>query len=199
MLFHPTGVAVAEVGEIPRGLRQPDGVTCGATCVAAARARHDRSFAAALRTDPAAMIRAEHRELAGWRGRDGGVRLPWPRALGSSPWAVADALADAGGEPHTVRALPRDPVAAFDRIAAQQHSLQPSALYVGSRLLPRHVTLVLPHARVHGRTLAIFEPASGRVLRVGRDDVAADPRLAGWPRWWLLVSPARRSGRRTRA
>lgn len=168
--------------------RQPDGVTCGATCVAAARARRDTAYARALREDPAATIRAEHRQLARWRDHDGSRRLPWPRALGSSPWSVADALADVEGRTYAVRLLPRDPAQAFREVSALRLDC-PAALYVGSRWMPRHVTLV---TRTDGQTLEILEPAAGQVLRLRDDRIAADPRIAGWPRWWLLVSPARR-------
>ncbi len=61
-------------------------------------------------------------------------------------------------------------------------------LYVGSRLLPRHVVLV---TGVDGEEALTYEPSSGRVLEVSRARWEDEPlRLAGWDLPWLVVRPS---------
>ncbi|MGO4245196.1 hypothetical protein AB4028_14790, partial [Janibacter sp. RAF20_2_2] len=65
---------------------------------------------------------------------------------------------------------------------------EPAALYVGSRLLPRHVTLVLPGQRADA--LDVYEPASGSVQLLDEDAFARRRlRLGGWSVPWILVQP----------
>jgi hypothetical protein len=126
---------------------------------------------------------------------DGRWRLPWPRALGTPPWAVRRGLAAVTGRPHRVRLarLPRTTrAAAYDRLAVRG-----GALYVGSPLLPRHVLLVLAPepgdaglADPTGHALRCYQPSRGTVVRLAREDfVAGRLREAGWPRPWFAVSP----------
>lgn len=146
----------------PEGLRQPDARSCGAACMVVAAG-------AAAPTTFGVDVLATHRRLTR-RRLHGRWQLPWPRALGTPPWAVARELAALTGTPHRVRVLRW----------RQQSPLPPGALYVGSRWLPRHVVLVL-----EGDPPTCYEPASGRPQPLdGRP-------LAGWPVRWLCVVPAR--------
>ncbi|QWC83993.1 hypothetical protein KLP28_10195 [Nocardioidaceae bacterium] len=170
-------------------IRQPDGTSCGPTCLAVARGLTDPAYAERLAAHTGDLIAAEHPLLASYRSPTGGLQAPWPRALGTSPWALRAALQGLTGRAYATILLPSDPVAAFARVAAVAGTPEPAALYVGGRLLPRHVALVLGG---DGHRLSVYEPAVGARLVLTAADVARDPRVAGWSRWWLLLSPARR-------
>ncbi|MDO9456722.1 hypothetical protein [Nocardioides sp.] len=147
------------------GLRQPDARTCGAACMIVAAGASPASFT----TD----VLAAHRRLTRLRLR-GRLQLPWPRALGTPPWAVARELAAVTGTPHRTR------VVRWSRSAPPRAG----ALYVGSRWLPRHVVLVVDAgAGTAEAPPRCYEPASGRVVPLdGRP-------LAGWRHRWLAVTP----------
>jgi len=117
----------------------------------------------------------------------GRLQLPWPRALGTPPWAVAHELTAVTGRRWVVRAaLPR--AAALAALAGAVREGTPCPLYVGSRWLPRHVVLVV-EVPVDGASLRCYEPHSGRVLTVTRTSfLDATFRLAGWTTpWWVVV------------
>lgn len=126
--------------------------------------------------------------LAGPRDRTGRWRVPWPRTLGTSPWAAARELEFSTGVPHRWRLLdPRHLDAEFDRLfaAADRGAL----LYVGSRWMPRHVVTVLGR---RGDRLVVFDPATGHVNSFGRDKfVHRRLTISGWSWPWLVVEPAR--------
>ncbi len=148
------------------GLRQPDARSCGAASMVMARALADPAYAETATTSFTPDVLATHRRLTSWRLR-GRLQLPWPRTLGTPPWAVARELSALTGRRHHVRL-----VRWSSRAPAR------GALYVGSRWLPRHVVLV-----VDDHPARCYEPASGRVLPVdGRP-------LAGWPVSWFVVAP----------
>jgi hypothetical protein len=179
------------------GLRQPDRRSCGASALVAARMLVDAEYAAAM--TPAVFAHdtlATHRRVTGVTGH--GLQLPWPRALGTPPWAVArelSALTSPGTPPTryaTGLAVLR-PGAAFDRARTAVRSGRAVALYVGDRWSPRHVVLALPAAPSVPAVphLRVYEPSSGRVVDVARD-AATGHRLglAGWDRLWLVVTPS---------
>lgn len=169
-------------------LRQPDRLSCGAAVLVVARMLHDEAYAARAARSFGPEVLGVHRRVTGTRSGDGRAQLPWPRALGTPPWAVARELATTTGVPHRVRP------ARFD---ALHRSPGPAALYVGNRLLPRHVVLVLGAV---GEDLEVYDPAVGDRRRVAR--AAFDEgrlRLGGWDRAWFAVSPARPPARRTPA
>jgi hypothetical protein len=158
-----------------RGLKQPDRRSCGAATVVMAAARVDPDYAARTCADQGSFATAvldRHRELTRWP--------PWPRALGTPPWAIARALRAVTGVPHRTR------------LARWRRSAPPAsgALYVGSRWLPRHVVLMVDDERC-------YEPSSGQVVPVPGDAyVGGRLSLAGWPTPWFDVVPARfRDGR----
>ena len=109
---------------------------------------------------------ATHRRLTGLRDRHGRLQLPWPRALGTPPWAVAREL---GGR---VRRFRRDEVA--------RGTPPPVPVFLGSRWLPRHVVLAL-EATDDG--LRVYDPARGAVVLIA---------TSRWKKAWWAVLP--RSG-----
>ncbi|MDP2773678.1 MAG: hypothetical protein Q8O61_08980 [Nocardioides sp.] len=162
-----------------QGLRQPDRRSCGASVVVAARMLADPSYAASM--TPAGFADAvlvAHRRIT---ARDV-AGVPWPRALGTPPWAVAREL----GPRHVTRlAWPRAR-ASFDRVAASVGAGHLAALYVGNRWCPRHVVLAVAAPAVD--SLLVYEPSSGRMAPVDRRSVVEHRmRLAGWDRLWFVV------------
>jgi hypothetical protein len=128
-----------------------------------------------------------HRRLTSLADTAGGWQVPWPRALGTPPWAVARELRLLTGVPYDVRAvrLGGRVWSSLERVA----SARPAAVFVGDRWLPRHVVLVTD---VDDRSARAYEPASGHDLRVPRERwEGGDLRLGGWDRAWLVVSPRR--------
>lgn len=188
----------------PHGLlaaehRQPDQLSCGACVGVVAAALLDDALAASLRESPE-LFRTEvlglHRRLTGVRGTDGRAQLPWPRLLGTPPWALARHLAETTDRPQRVRLL-RGPTGrrTRTRVARALEQGVPVAVYVGSVLVPRHVVLAVPGtARGPLREtmppdVALYDPASGRVRteRLGPD---GHHRLSrGWPVPWFAVLP----------
>jgi hypothetical protein len=134
--------------------RQPDNRTCGPSCVVVAE-RLNRGLPhpwPEFREEVLAM----HRRLNRW----------WPRALGTTPWAVAGEL---GGRVRRYRRT--EVLAALPR---------PVPVYLGSRWLPRHVVLVLDVA--DGEPL-VYDPARG---------VLAPLSTSRWKHRWFAVLPTRR-------
>ena len=151
----------------PAGLRQPDQRTCGATCavvaVDLAAGRPPTGRGTSFDRD----VLDAHRRLTRLR-LHGRLQLPWPRALGTPPWALARELSAATGRPHRVRLVRW----------SRRRSVPPAgALYVGTRWLPRHVLLVLADG-------SCYNPATGRVLPLD------DPRLTRWSTPWFTVGAA---------
>lgn len=167
------------------GLSQPDQRSCGAACLVAARMLTDPAYAAAITPDRFATdVLALHRRLTGPFDARGALQLPWPQTLGTPPWAVARQLSALHLElAYTARlVLGRD--AAFARLAA---ATAPSALYVGSRWVPRHVVLVVGGSAT---TLRVYEPSRGCLVETTRDEfLGARLGLAGWHKPWFVVTP----------
>jgi hypothetical protein len=164
----------------PRLYAQPDRRSCGAAVLVAARALVDPPYAA-LVADPARFrgeVLGMHRRVTGPVGLDGRLQLPWPRAIGTPPWAVARQLTATLGTPY------RTARADHDRIARATVD-GPVAIYIGNRWLPRHVVLATSS---HHDVLRVYEPASGRWVDLRRGPV----RLAGWDRLWFSVLPRAR-------
>ncbi|MBA2953963.1 hypothetical protein GON03_06490 [Nocardioides sp. MAH-18] len=129
--------------------RQPDSRTCGPSCVVVAEGLPGPW------PDFDARVLAMHRRL----------NRVWPRALGTTPWAIARKL---GGRrvrryrtAEVLDALPR-----------------PVPVYLGSRWLPRHVVLVLDER--DGEPVA-YDPARGVLAPIG---------TSGWKHTWWAILPA---------
>ena len=170
--------------------RQPDQKSCGASVLVVQRALRDDDYADWL-ADSATRFRDE---VLGTHGRTtravsaaGALQLPWPRALGTPPWAVANELSATTGRRWVYReALRRE--SALDSLVDAVEDGHPSPLYVGSRWIPRHVVLVVDATST---TLQCYEPSSGRVLTITRSAfLAAAFRLAGWTKPWFVVVPS---------
>lgn len=159
----------------PAGLRQPDPRSCGAACAV---------VAAGPPWDPAtfgARTLETHRRLTRARMR-GRPQVPWPRALGTPPWALARELSALTGVRHRTRV-----------VRWSRHlPAGPGVLVVGDRWLPRHVALLLDQpARSDGR-VACYEPASGRVVALDLDALARrEARVGQWRQAWFRIVPAR--------
>ena len=193
------------------GPRQQSPTTCGSACATVARMLVDTPFARWVTTGEghpvpgvegataaerfAAWERVVHARTNGWRGPGGGFTLAWPQALGTPPWGLAHELEYGGSRPGTryriisVRAHSEESLRArYRRLLDLVVDGEPAALYVGSRLLPRHVTLVLPGERPD--VLHVYEPASGSVQVLEEDAFATRRlRLGGWAVPWILVQP----------
>jgi hypothetical protein len=197
--------------ELAAGLRQPDQRSCGATVLVVARMLLDHGYAELLGSGrhpgtgfalPGSLatrfrheVLAMHQRVTGPVDADGHLQVPWPRALGTPPWAVAHQMSSTGGAlprvAHGVHATWLDRGAVFDRIVAATATGRPVPVYVGNRWAPRHVVLFLglgPGGDADA--LRCYEPAGGRLVDVDRGSfVAARLGLAGWDRPWFTVLP----------
>ena len=196
----------------PAGLVQPDRTTCGPACLVVARMLGDRDYARWLETgevagrprDPrprrrrfADEVLATHVRTNRWRGASGALQVPWPRFLGTPPWALAQELGATGGTTasgsrHRVRAIPpRRRGVAYDDVVHAVGLGHAVPLYVGNRLLPRHVVLVVGGDDV---ALTAYDPASGGLVTMTREAFERGRlRVAGWSEPWFAVLPAGRA------
>ncbi len=213
---------------LSRQLRQRSGTTCGSACLVTARALADpvyalwllegfdartgRHAAADLGERFAAAERVVHARTTALVLPDGRWQVPWPRALGTPPWAVATELTRIWGGVRgvgvRVGGVPVDggagPVARFrtrlvdpddegsrrtatEAVAAAVAGGRVAALFVGDGATPRHVTLAVG---AEGPVLAVYEPGSGDVVQVPSVElVAGRTVLGGWDRLWAVVVP----------
>lgn len=200
----PTWPAVA----FSQRLRQPDRRSCGATVLVVARMLVDHAYGEFVATGhhpgtgyavPGSVadrfgheVLAMHRRVTGLVDVTGRLQPPWPRALGTPPWALSRQLSGTGSARlprvrHTTHPVCSDGAATYDRIAAATIARRPVPLYVGNRWAPRHVVLAL--GEVGGR-LRVYEPAQGRLVDVDRVSFdRARLGLAGWDRPWFAVLP----------
>ena len=133
--------------------RQPDTRTCGPSVVVVARGL---ASGASAGPEFASQVLATHRSLNRW----------WPRLLGTTPWAVARAL---GGRVRWIRGRGWAEV-----LAALPH---PTPVYLGSRLLPRHVVLAL---EARDGVPVVYDPAKGALTPVT---------ASRWGTAWFAVLP----------
>jgi hypothetical protein len=147
--------------DVLRGLVQPDQRSCGPSSLVAARMLLDPAYRPA---DFAAEVLALHKTVT----TAAASRIPWPRALGTPPWAVEAQLERWTGEDWHVQ------VARFGAAVPAGVS-GPVPMYIGSPTLPRHVVLDLGHGD-------FYDPARGSV----------GPLRSSWRTLWFRVlrSPA---------
>lgn len=133
---------------------QPDNRTCGPSVLVVAE-NLDGPW-----PDFERQVLAMHRK----------VNLVWPRALGTTPWAVARELRKAGLGGRKVRRFRRAEV-----VAALP---TPVPVYLGSRWVPRHVVLALENA---DDGLRVYDPARGAVVPI---------QASSWKKAWFAVLPS---------
>ncbi|WP_277500177.1 MULTISPECIES: hypothetical protein [unclassified Nocardioides] len=177
--------------------RQPDGTTCGSCCLVAAHLHHSPAYAAAVLGDADLLPRLHAEALAVQRVTAGArlageTQVPWPTRLGTAPWALARHLRLVSGRPGTTYAWTPRGDDFWERMTAALDAGHPVPLYVGTRLLPRHVVLVLDAADDH---LVAYQPGRGGTVRVTRGEVTrSEARALGWPHVWGGVLPTLTAG-----
>lgn len=174
---------------------------------------HDAAYAEAVapggRAEPgrfAGEERLVHRRTNALRGPGGRWQLPWPTALGTPWWGARHELEAGAAEPgpsyrtSLVRLSARRRADALLGLHESIGPGRPGVLFVGSRVLPRHVVLVVGATTEIGgetveRGLTIYEPSAGQVLSL---PLAAfldrATRIGGWPVTWVALLPGRRTG-----
>lgn len=170
-------------------LQQPDARSCGAAALVVARMLRDPSYAGTARRHFARECLAMHRRVTSLSDVRGRPQMPWPRALGTPPWALAHQLTWTTGVDYRTRRLqPGRRVALLSEALSAVAGDLPVALYVGNDRLPRHVVLLV--AAGDDAHPAAYEPASGALVRfTPQQFVDATLDLGGWRRPWFFVSP----------
>ena len=183
-------------------LRQPDQRSCGAASLVVARMALDAAYAA--RVGPAGFreeVLGLHRRVTGATDAAGRLQPPWPRALGTPPWAAARHLGAVSGTSYAVRWARTGRGRAFDALAGSVAGSRPAVLFVGDRWIPRHVVAVLGRGGEDG--LRVYDPGPGVLVDVTRAGLAGGTLPFGrWDRPWFVVTPrraSRRASRRTSA
>ena len=176
-------------------LVQPDRRSCGAAVLVVSRMWHDAAFAARVAREGrfTEEVLAMHRRVTGLVDVRGRLQLPWPRALGTPPWAVVHQLhgPHGSGLPGTsyrsVVVLPWRRRQAWQALVAAVAVGHAVPVYVGSRRLPRHVVLALPD---RAGAVNFYEPSSGGTVSRSVDRfVSARLGLGGWDVPWFVVVP----------
>ena len=172
-----------------RGLAQPDQRSCGPSSLVAAHMLLDPAYAATQSPKAfAGSVLDLHRRLTGptFGGR---AQLPWPRALGTPPWAVARAMSSFAAIPYRTRLVRwGSRVADFDALHAAVAAGHPCPLFVGDAI-PRHVVLA---AAPSAQGVRVYNPAHGTLEEMRRADFEAG-RLTTFGRWvrpWFVVAPS---------
>jgi len=207
----PAGVSAGlarRLDDVLRGrgdaFRQQSPTTCGSSTIAMFRVLTDRPFADALLDGASGEVAQRWAVLersvqsstnrAVRPGAVGGLRLPWPTALGTPPWGLCDALDDLGRDRSMrFRVLrvdggdPADVEQALGRLRATVARGIPVPLYVGNGLLPRHVVLAVAAGP---SWVDLYDPGTGRKHRVERAALCEGrARISGWDRLWVVVVP----------
>lgn len=172
-------------------LHQPDRRSCGAAALVMARRLADPHYADLVTDQPsfAHEVTTLHRRLCSLADATGGWQVPWLRAVGTAPWAVARDLRLVTGTRYATHVVRLG--GAWD-LLAHATPAHPMAVYVGDRLLPRHVVLVTGVAtKIDDAHATTYEPSSGLLVDVPREHwEQGRVRLAGWTKPWLVVAPA---------
>jgi hypothetical protein len=173
-----------------RGLVQPDQRSCGPSSLVAAHMLVDPAYAATQNPKAfATSVLALHRQLTS-PSAFGRAQLPWPRALGTPPWAVARAMRSFTGLPYRTRVLRLGRRGgALEAVSAAVTAGHPVPLYVGSTWLPRHVVLAVAPTT---DGVEVYDPARGTVGEVTRDTFVSGALTRGrWATPWFAVAPSR--------
>jgi hypothetical protein len=183
-------------------LRQPDQTSCGSSSLVVAQMIIDQSYAHRVLDGPSAPMIAQttqerfadaaqqmHERTNAFRAPDAALQIPWPKALGTLPWAASRQLnIDLPGADYQVLLIdPAQTATAFTQLSAAVLRGFPVPLYVGNSVSPRHIVLVV----AGGQNLTIYEPSSGGlrdITQTSFNTSALD--LAGWDQPWLAVLPS---------
>lgn len=183
MTLSPTGRLV-----LGRQFQQPDRRSCGAASAVMAEALRNDGYARRLLAggddEFEAEVLAMHRRITGPVDAAGAIQAPWLRMIGTPPWALARQLgrASAPGRVVVARLRPGRAWAAM-HAALVAGSLVPA--YVGSHWLPRHVVLAI---EASDDVIRVYEPGTGRVVRITREEwVEGRLLLGGWREPWFVV------------
>jgi hypothetical protein len=193
---------------LPLGIKQPDARSCGAASLVAARMLVDPEYAElvtegvhprtrfALSGTAASRFAHEtlamHRRVTGVATLAGGLQVPWPRAVGTPPWAVEHQLSMTSGPglpptPYATLTVRGNADLAAPVVRAGLDSGRPVAVFVGDGWLPRHVVLAVD---VTGDSIGCYDPARGRVVAAGTRAFAARQLPFGrWTTAWFVVAP----------
>jgi hypothetical protein len=174
------------------GLVQPDQRSCGAAVLVAAELLRAPAASGSTATPEwfGAEVLALHRRITSARTVSGRWQLPWPRTIGTPPWAVAHHLSARTGRRYRTQTV-LDRAHAYEQVLGAATSGSPVPLYVGNRWLPRHVVLVTGPG--DGDTLRCYDPARGVVVEVTRGAfVNRRLRLSRWTRPWFTILPRER-------
>jgi hypothetical protein len=179
-------------------LVQPDQRSCGPSCLVMARMLRDPAYAdqvlaaGSWRNEVLAVHRRATAPVDAGR-----VHPPWPRALGTPPWAVARLMRGWAGRPgarYRSRLIVNRRETAYVAISRAVGRGHLVPVFLGSRWLPRHVVLAV---RRDPSGVWVYDPASGRVVPLPRDAFAAGRlSIAGWSRAWFAVLPGGREALR---
>lgn len=168
--------------------RQTSPVTCGIAALAAVAGRHRFPQYLAAQPLEAATVQERLHAIASRIG------MPWPRALGTSPWALAALASSLIGQHFQII-----PVLCGGKAReALAHAIDADSdcfLYVGGnakawqRWVPRHVVAVLG-AESTLTTIWVFEPSSGGIFEVPFASLFDQTRRGPRPefgRWWTAL------------
>jgi hypothetical protein len=164
------------------GLVQPDQRTCGSASLTVARMVTRPAYAEFIatgtdpdtgRTVPGTIRRRFQAEALALHPRTNGfldaqmrLQLPWPRALGTAPWAAANEMTASCGVPgssYSARLiLPNRRGQAYDAVRDAAGDGHPVPVFVGNSWSPRHIVLALPPTTLGGRAAS----ASNRSVAV---------------------------------
>ncbi len=202
---------------LAHGLRQPDARSCGAAVLVVARMLNDVTYAEYVVTGThpvtghiltrhrrparpeerfATEVLAMHRRSTRSITVSGSAQLPWPRALGTPPWALAAQMSGPhgsgrGGTYRAHWAWPGRREALLDAARAALAAGEVLPLVVGSCWLPRHVVLVTGgRGGSSDHHFGVYDPAIGGTRQANAAAFTAGALgLGPWSTPWALVLP----------
>lgn len=198
---HPWGdVPLRRVTSVTAGrgdaFRQRSGTTCGSSTLAMFRVLTDPPYAEQLLGSSGGELAAQWAALerALHERTNRGGRWPWPKALGTPPWGLRDALDELGrdrGLRFTIVRVdgrsPQQVSSAVDRAAGALACGIPVPLYVGDAVLPRHVVLV---TAAGPGWVQVYDPAIGQARRVRRQALTqSQAAISDWDVLWAALLP----------
>jgi len=189
---------------------QPDQRSCGAASMVVARFLGDTDYRrllqggtldnprtvagdAALRERFKTETLAMHQRITGAADVSGKAQIPWPRAFGTPPWAVARQLsatpaADGTHATYSWHIARISRTGAHDRLLDAGRAGRVSAIFIGNRWLPRHVVLAVDATGADA--LHVYDPARGQLHTLTRKAfLDGDIDIAGWDAAWFDVTP----------